>query len=192
MTLWYTFYMQDNTLLAQNLNHYLSFLTILGTVGVVFFSFYLAYLIYTKKTNRYLVALSSYVFPLGFFITVGGVFLTLYYEYALQYLPCDLCWYQRIFLYPQMFMFGYAWYKKDKAVLPYALLLSIIGFVVAFYHHLLQMGFDIMKPCSTAPFAVSCSKPSFIEFGFVTFPFMAVVLFGFLSLLMVVAIRFKR
>jgi hypothetical protein len=69
------------------------------------------------------------------------------------------------------------------------LILSIVGFAIAVYHHFLQIGFDLMKPCSTAPFAVDCAKPSFIEFGFVTFPFMAVVLFGFLALMMVVALQ---
>jgi hypothetical protein len=67
-------------------------------------------------------------------------------------------------------------------------MLSLIGFAIAVYHHMLQIGYNIYKPCSTAPFAVDCAKPSFIEFGFVTFPLMAVVLFGFLALLIFVAI----
>ena len=94
-------------------------------------------------------------------------------------------------MYPQVFMFAYAWYKKDRAVLPYTLILSLVGFAIALYHHLLQIGFDIMKPCSTAPFAVDCSTPSFIEFGFVTFPFMAVVLFGFLAAITATALHLK-
>ena len=184
--------MEDHTLLAETLNHYLSLLTIIGGFIVLFTFVYLVYMWCTKKISAPLTTLSGLVLPLGFLATLAGTFLTLYYEYGLQYVPCDLCWYQRIFLYSQMFMFAYAWYKKDRAVLPYILILSIVGFAIASYHHLLQIGFDLYKPCSTALFAVSCAKPSFIEYGFVTFPFMAVVLFGFMIVLSVCALKFKK
>ena len=184
--------MQDHPVYAPTLTHYLALLTIIGAVFVVLFAISLVYLSCKKDIGKYARCLSDYIFPLGFFITFGGMFLTLFYEYALHYAPCDLCWYQRIFLYPQVVLFGYAWYKKDRAVLPYALVLSIFGLVIALYHHALQIGFDLMKPCSSAPFAVDCAKPSFIEFGFVTFPFMAVVLFGFLSLLYSTALTLKK
>lgn len=184
--------METTSILAEQLNHYLSLATIIGGVILVIFAFAISYYSLANKENNFFKKISQYVLPLGFFITLAGTFLTLYYEHGLQYLPCDLCWYQRIFLYPQVFLFAYAWYKKDKAILPYILILSIIGLMVAFYHHMLQIGFDLYKPCSTALFAVSCAKPSFIEFGFVTFPFMAVVLFGFLSVLVACAIRFNN
>ena len=161
-------------------------------VAVVMFAALVGYYSLTNKQNNFLKNINRYVLPLGFLTTLFGTFLTLYYEYGLQYLPCDLCWYQRIFLYPQVFLFAYAWYKKDKAILPYILILSTVGFIIALYHHMLQIGFDLYKPCSTALFAVSCAKPSFIEFGFVTFPFMAVVLFGFMGVLAACAIRFKN
>lgn len=184
--------MQEHPLYAATLTHYLALLTIIGAVFVAFFALALAYSAYKKDTARYAKYLGNYIFPLGFFVTLGGTFLTLFYSEVLHYAPCDLCWYQRVFLYPQVIMFGYAWYKKDRAVLPYALVLSLFGLAVAIYHHALQIGFDLMKPCSSAPFAVDCAKPSFIEFGFVTFPFMAVVLFGFLSLLTYMATKFKK
>ena len=184
--------MQEHPAYAATLTHYLALLTIIGAVFVVLFALTLAYSVYKKDTAKYAKYLGDYIFPLGFFITLGGTFLTLFYSEVLHYAPCDLCWYQRVFLYPQVVLFGYAWYKKDRAVLPYALVLSLFGLAIATYHHFLQIGFDLMKPCSTAPFAVDCAKPSFIEFGFVTFPFMAVVLFGFLSLLYVTVIRYKK
>lgn len=184
--------MQEHPAYADLLNHYLSFATIIGAVCVIVFFGALIYLSYKKDLEKYSKYLGNYIFPIGFCITLGGSFLTLFYQYILNYEPCDLCWYQRVFLYPQVLMFAYAWYKKDRAVLPYALVLSVAGFAVALYHHALQLGFDLMKPCSSAPFAVDCAKPSFIEFGFVTFPFMAVVLFGFLALLYATAVQSKK
>ena len=94
-------------------------------------------------------------------------------------------------MYALFFIFGYAWFRKERVILPYALMLSLIGFAIGVYHHMLQIGFDLMKPCSSAPFAVDCSKPSFIEYGFVTFPLMSVVLFGFLITFIFVGMKFK-
>ena len=77
-------------------------------------------------------------------------------------------------------------------MLPYTLLLSVVGLAIALYHHMLQIGFDLMKPCSSAPFAVDCAKPDFMEFGFVTFPLMSAVLFAFLALSIITALYFSK
>jgi disulfide bond formation protein DsbB len=82
-------------------------------------------------------------------------------------------------------LFAVAWWKKDNTIGVYTGWLSLFGLAVAIYHHFLQMGFDLYKPCSTALFAADCAQPSFIEFGFVSFPFMAIVTFSFLLLLSV-------
>ncbi len=184
-------HMEEHSAFALSLTHYLSLATIIGGVFLVIWFCYLVVKRYQKEEGIVLGFLSRAVLPIGFFVSLGGLFLTLLYSEVFHYAPCDLCWFQRVFLYPQVFIFGYAWFRKDRNILPYALMLSIVGFIIAGYHHLLQVGYDIYKPCSTAIFAVDCSKPSFIEFGFVTFPFMAVVLFFFLGLLAVTAINQK-
>lgn len=165
------------------LNHYLSLLVILGGVVVLVWLCALVYEWKAKKEIGILGLLRKYTLPIGFFITLGSSFLTLVYSEYLGVLPCDLCWYQRIFLYPQIFLFALAWYKRDMSIISYTFLLSSIGFVIASYHHIMQLGYDVLKPCSTSPFAIDCAKPTFIEYGFVTFPFMGVVLFAMLILL---------
>lgn len=184
--------MNDTTALAATLNHNLSLLTLIGGAALLMYAVYLTYSVCKKKLPSCMHLVARFVYPIGFFVTLIGSWLTLYYSEYLGYAPCDLCWYQRIFLYPQVFMFAYAWYKKDTAVFPYTIILSVIGGAIAFYHHLLQMDFNVLKPCSSAPFAVDCAKPSFIEFGFVSFPFMAFVLFSGLLLLSLTALFAKR
>ena len=184
--------METHPLYAVTLNHYLSFATILGGVVVIALTLRVIYLLVKDKSCKPIRLASEYVLPLGFLASFMGMMMSLFYSEVLKYVPCDLCWYQRIFLYPQVFLFAYAWYKKDRAVLPYTLVLSIIGLAIGVYHHMLQIGFDLMKPCSSAPFAVDCSKPSFIEYGFVTFPLMSVVMFGFLSILITIGLRFRK
>ncbi|MBP9866961.1 MAG: disulfide bond formation protein B [Candidatus Pacebacteria bacterium] len=184
--------MQEITPFVSSLNHYLS-VTIIAGLGIFFvLSVYVLTLLYKKQSSFLVKTISSYILPLGFLITLGGMIMSLYYSEVLHLAACDLCWFQRIFMYPLVFMFGFAWYKKDKHILSYTSLLSGIGFVVALYHHMLQIGYDVYKPCSTSPFAVDCAEPTFIEFGFVTFPFMAVVLFGFVLLFSFIAKYFAK
>ena len=180
-------------LYAEKLNHYLSLLTIVGGVSVIIFAAYVVYVAYsTNKQNSLILLVSTYVLQLSYVTALVGVTMSLFYSEVVHYVPCDLCWYQRIFLYPQVFLFAYAWYKKDRNVLPYAIVLSVVGFIIAAYHHMLQIGFDLMKPCSSALFAVDCAKPTFIEYGFVTFPLMSAVLFGTLLVIAFVGVKFKK
>lgn len=184
--------MQDTTTFVTTLNHYVSLGALLGMGVTILWVMYLATCLYNKKTSRLLNFISDYILPFGFAITGVGMIMSLYYSEVLGIIPCVLCWYQRIFMYSQVFLFGYAWYRKDRNILPYTLLLSIVGFIIAVYHHALQIGYDIYKPCSTSPFAVDCAKPTFIEFGFVTFPFLAIVLFGFVIVIVVTATHFAK
>lgn len=188
----YFLYMDLHPSYTGVLTHYLASATIIGAVITVLLVVYVVASMTQKKQSWFGDAVSRHILPLGFCVALCGVALSLFYSEVLHFAPCDLCWYQRIFLYPQVFLFGYAWYKKDRSILPYSILLSCVGFVVGVYHHMLQIGYDLMKPCSSAPFAVDCSKPSFIEYGFVTFPFMAAVLFGFLGTLVVIAVYRKK
>jgi disulfide bond formation protein DsbB len=178
-------YMQDLTPFVNSLNYYLSLCSVIATVVLALYVIYLGMLYTAKKTTMLTECVSKYILPLGFLVSLGGMLMSLYYSEFLHIVACDLCWYQRIFMYSQVFIFGYAWYKKDTHILPYSLLLSLVGIAIAIYHHLLQIGFSLYKPCSTAPFAADCSKPTFVEFGFVTFPYMAVVLFATLILLVI-------
>ncbi|MFA5132134.1 MAG: disulfide bond formation protein B [Candidatus Paceibacterota bacterium] len=184
--------MQEHTAFDLAATHFLSGVTVAGAVFVAGLFLFVIYAIMNKKENNYFSCVAKNILPLGFALSLLGVVLSLVYSEVFHYAPCELCWYQRIFLYPQMFLFGYAWLRKDRAVIPYTLLLSVLGLVLAGYHHILQLGYNIYKPCSTAPFAVDCAKPSFVEYGFVTFPFMSFVLFGFLSVLMIMSVRFYQ
>jgi len=107
-----------------------------------------------------------------------GAVMTLVYSDILGFEPCPLCWWQRIFLYPQVILFGMALWKEKyrETVVDASIVLSVFGLGFALYHHLLQMMPAGTLPCpATGP---SCAQITFIEFGYVTFPMMAVALFG--------------
>jgi len=55
--------------------------------------------------------------------------------------------------------------------------------VVALYQEYLQLGYSELIPCPAISNFADCAKPTFLEYGFITFPFASVVLFGFLILM---------
>src|SRR5690625_6406755 len=67
--------------------------------------------------------------------TVGSLF----YSEVMGYVPCDLCWIQRIFMYPLVIIYGIAALKKDLYVALSCVILSGIGLCVYVFHYCLQM-----------------------------------------------------
>jgi disulfide bond formation protein DsbB len=182
----------DKQPLIDLLNHYLSIATVIGLVFVILWVLGIVASSYFKKECKISKFFSKYALQFGFFVSLIGTFITLYYSDYLGILPCGLCWFQRVFLYSQLFIFGLAWYKNDRKIFDYTLLLSIVGFIVATYQSYLQLGYSELLPCPVVASTIDCAKPTFIEYGFVTFPFMAVVLFAFLIILSVTANRSNK
>ncbi len=152
-------------------------------IGIANFIF-----LFSNSGQKIQVCVQKHILWFGLLITSAGVIGSLIYSNVIGYPPCMFCWYARIFLYPQMFMFAYALYKKDRGVLPYAMILTIIGIIVSTYHYFF---IDIARldliPCGTQ--AVSCSIRYVYEFGFVTIPFMGFASFVLLGSLLAIATR---
>lgn len=52
--------------------------------------------------------------------------------------PCELCWYQRIFMYPLPIVLGFLYFRKQDQVLPLGLALAVPGGLLALFHSLIQ------------------------------------------------------
>ena len=174
------------------LNHYLSIATLLGFVVCIIWLFGIVFFLNAKKEVRLFSVIAKYALPLGFFSTFFSTLMSLYYSDYLGVLPCGLCWFQRVFIYPQVFLFALAWYRKDLKIFLYSTVLSLVGIIIATYHEYLQLGYSELVPCPTIASTIDCAKPTFIEFGFITFPFMAFVLFAFLILLSLTVNNFAK
>lgn len=116
------------------------------------------------------------IFLVTAFASAGSLFLS----DIMNYLPCKLCWYQRIFVYPQVIISGIALFTSDTVVRKYLLPLSIIGGIVAIYHILLQMYPSVLQ-CGDE--TVSCSTNQFVGFGYITIPVMSLTAFIILILI---------
>lgn len=104
---------------------------------------------------------------------VGSLFFSL----VMGLPPCDLCWYQRIAMYPLVLILGFGILKKDRTALDYAFPLAIIGWLIAAYHNLLYYNIipEAMAPCKAG---ISCTTRYIEWFGFVTIPLLALVAFS--------------
>jgi disulfide bond formation protein DsbB len=108
---------------------------------------------------------------------------SLYFSEVMKFPPCVLCWYQRIFMYPLVFILAVGMVRKDKKIYTYVLPLSVTGLLIAIYHNLLyyQIIPESIAPCVNG---VSCTT-KFIEwFGFITIPFLSLVAFSVITLCM--------
>ncbi|OGG59514.1 hypothetical protein A3C89_00970 [Candidatus Kaiserbacteria bacterium RIFCSPHIGHO2_02_FULL_50_50] len=116
-------------------------------------------------------------------LTLSGTAMSLFYSEVLGFIPCALCWLQRVFLYPQALMAaGSAWWK-DSAMLPrYGILLSIAGLLVSLYQYVYQMLPQGSLPCPASG-TIDCLDKVINEFGFMTFPLVSAITFVFLIVL---------
>jgi|AntRauTorcE11898_2_1112593.scaffolds.fasta_scaffold61592_2 disulfide bond formation protein DsbB len=80
--------------------------------------------------------------------TVGS----LWFSHGLGLVPCELCWYQRILMYPLVVVTGVAALEDRAAVWKSALPLSMLGAAIAAYHSYLQATVDncaLTGPCAS-------------------------------------------
>ena len=100
------------------------------------------------------------------------------------YLPCALCWYQRIAMYPLVLIVGIAAMRGDREVWRTALPLSAIGGAISIWHILIEQNPGWGGPCDdTAP----CTIIWVEELGFLTLPTMALVAFAAIGVLTLAA-----
>ena len=166
----------------------INFLLGLGTIGLQILTLGLIVLFLLRKripdleANADLIARHGIL--IAFVVALGACAVTLLHSIYFHLPPCPLCYWQRIFLYPQIILFGLALWRRESTrfIVDYSILLSIIGLGFAIYHHALQMFPAGFAPCSSE--GVSCAKILFLEFGYITYPMMAGTLFAFLIVVM--------
>ena len=121
---------------------------------------------------------------LGWLLVSVSTTISLFFSSVLEYEPCVLCWYQRICLFPMVFILAAGLFPTfDKSVIKYALPLSIAGGLTAFYHTLLYAGIipENIQPCSKG---VSCTEKYIELFGFVSIPMLSFLAFSTLVALL--------
>ncbi len=166
----------------------------IGTLGIAFLSIVLIIF-------RLIIGSQSHIFNIirkdallfGFIIGLSAIAGSLIYSDVYNLPPCLFCWWQRIFLYPQVVLFAVALYRHGRSssagydIFYYSTPMAIIGSLISAYHVFLQQG--IIADTGTCLLnGVSCTTIDISIFGFLTIPMMALILGVALSLLGIVVL----
>lgn len=105
-------------------------------------------------------------------ISVIATMGSLFYSEVIGYVPCDLCWVQRIFMYPLVVIYGVATVKRNLTIALPGLILSVIGVLFSIFHYLLQK-LPALQDTGGMCTVVPCHVQYVNYFGFITIPFLA-------------------
>ncbi|HSR40730.1 MAG TPA: disulfide bond formation protein B [Longimicrobiales bacterium] len=121
--------------------------------------------------RRRLVGLERHVLGWAWAVALIAMSGSLYLSDVVGLVPCLLCWYQRIAMYPLVLVLGVGVVRNEPAAWRYGLPLPLVGFVIAAYHVALQLqpSLDVVSCSSGAP----CTARYLAVFGFVSIPWMA-------------------
>src|SRR5688572_30309674 len=112
-----------------------------------------------KQVKQYLPYL---IFSVALFGTVGSLFAS----EILKLPPCDLCWWQRIFMYPLVPITIVGILLKDKNLPLYVLPIVVTGWLISVYHNLLYYNI-IAEPIAPCRSGISCTDQLIQLFGFI-------------------------
>ncbi|PIK13693.1 MAG: disulfide bond formation protein B [Halobacteriovorax sp. JY17] len=119
------------------------------------------------------------------FVATAG---SLFFSQVMGFPPCELCWYQRIFMYPLVIFFVVSLINLDASAFKYSLPLAILGWLTALYHNLLHYGIvpESATPCREG---VSCADIWINWLGFITIPMLSFIAFSLILIILTIFYR---
>jgi disulfide bond formation protein DsbB len=124
-------------------------------------------------------------------VALVSTFAALFIGEVMGMTPCQLCWYQRIFMFPLAVILGMAAFGNDRRGAVYALPLALGGAAVAGYHTALVAGWvpQWWIPCGAGP---SCSDQRLVILGDIQIPWLSLLAFTAIVALLLVYLRRTR
>jgi disulfide bond formation protein DsbB len=123
---------------------------------------------------------------LGFAVALVATAGSLYFSEVAHFIPCKLCWFQRIAMYP-LVLLALPALRHDRRAAQYLLPLPVVGFLVSGWHILVERGVveDAQSCQISAP--GGCAAKWIEELGYVTIPTLAATAFALLAFVLAVA-----
>lgn len=135
--------------------------------------------------------IQKYVLYIAWMQALVATLGSLYYSEIRHFAPCILCWYQRILMYPLVIVIAVGILRKDKKLYHYVLPMSILGWLIAFYHVLLQKGF-LPEAVALCIIGASCTVKYTGYFGFITIPLLSLAAFTLITICMLIQRKFGK
>ncbi len=115
---------------------------------------------------------------------------SLYFSQIANFVPCELCWYQRIAMYPLVVILLVGALRRDvRAAVQYAFVLPIIGVLIATYHIYIEAT-PSAEPAACRVGGTSCATKWIEKFGYITIPVLAITAFA--AILTLLAFAWSR
>ena len=131
--------------------------------------------------------LAPYALPGAFVVAAVATCGSLYFQFGAGFTPCDLCWFQRICMYPQTLVLAATAVRRDLASARWiSMPLAGVGALIAAYHFQLQRNPGEPHPSCGVGQPV-CSQAPFEIFGFIAIPYMALSAFLLIITLLAIA-----
>lgn len=127
-----------------------------------------------------LARVARHVALLAACLAVGG---SLFFSEVMNWPPCELCWYQRILMYPLAVILAVGILRRDTGLHWYVLPLSLPGIGLSLYHYLL-IKTDWFPPPDCL-LGIPCDIDYIDWLGFINIPFMALTAFVIISVMMI-------
>ena len=172
--------------LLDAVNTILALATIVSQVFIVLAIIYLFLPNKNKTVNNFFTKNSI---ALAFVVALVSTCGSLFYSNVAGFSPCPLCWFQRIFMYPEVVILGLGLLKKDERVIDYTLPLSIIGLVISLYHNYIVFNGLRSLVCTASE---PCTTNFVLVYGYITIPMMALTAFALISLLLILFLISRR
>lgn len=125
-------------------------------------------------------AVEGYELWLAFLVAAIATGGSLFFSEIAHFVPCELCWYQRICMYPLSITTLLAALFDDPRAARYLLPLPVAGTGVSVYHLLVENG--VVGESLTCRISApgGCGVKWINEFGYVTIPTLALTAFALL------------
>ncbi len=140
--------------------------------------------------DRMIDAVGPYARPFAFLVAATCMSGSLYYSLGAHFTPCEMCWYQRIAMYPLVIVLGVAVWKREASARIIGFFLVGIGIILSGYHWALERGW--VESATACSLSVPCSVPWFTVGGFMTLAWMALSGFLLIGTLLLVDFRYDQ
>ena len=164
--------------IQANATAIIGFLTLLS--NIIFVAVLAVILFHAVSRAKFYAFVHKYILQLLFFAVSSAVIGSLIYSDIVGFPPCDLCWWQRIFMYPQAVILLMAMFRKDKSIIDYLVPLSVLGALTALYQSFIQWGFSFGTGVGCVALGGECAKVYFTQYSYITIPFMSFTVFVYI------------
>lgn len=132
------------------------------------------------KTDQATMSRDDLSLTAAFLIALAATLGALFIGEVLGQMPCTMCWYQRIAMFPLVLILGLSLWRGDGIARSYGLPLALAGLAIAAWHSGLYAGLlpEPIVPCTKD--GPSCTGPAQMILG-LPIPYLSLVAFAAIS-----------